>query len=159
TVALSSFLPADFMNQINAAFDAWAQVANITFVQVPDGGGNFGVGSAATIRIGGGFIDGAGTPTRNVLGQAFLPPAGGNSQTRPLDGDIVIDSGEPQGTWTDALLYDLTLHEIGHALGLEHENSALAVMNPIINPGLPLQPDDIAGIRAIYGASTASLTL
>ena len=44
TVDLSSFLPADFLTQITDAFAAWAQVANINFEQVTDGGGDFGVG-------------------------------------------------------------------------------------------------------------------
>ena len=58
TVDLSSFLPPDYEAQITAAFAAWSQVANINFVRVADGGGNFGSGSTAQIRIGGGFIDG-----------------------------------------------------------------------------------------------------
>jgi len=145
TVPLSSFLPADFLNQINAAFDAWQQQANITFVQVPDGGGNFGVGPTATIRIGGGFIDGF-NPNGSVLGNAFFPPVGGDANAIPTNGDIALDSGD---RWTDGLLYEAMLHEIGHALGLEHQtNPPLAVMNPVLTVGLQLQPDDIAGIPA-----------
>ena len=74
TVALSSFLPADFLAQIQSDFDAWAAVANIAFQQVADGGGNMGIGTTAMIRICGGFIDGnSGT---NVVGRAFFPPNG-----------------------------------------------------------------------------------
>src|SRR5688572_869088 len=59
TVELSSFLPSDYLTQITNAFKAWSDAANITFVQVSDGGGNFGVGTSAYIRISGGNIDGA----------------------------------------------------------------------------------------------------
>jgi Ca2+-binding RTX toxin-like protein len=149
TVALSSFLPADYLSQITAAFDAWHTAANINFVQVPDGGGDFGVGATADIRIGGGFIDGFNA-NGSVLGSAFFPPVGGNSNATATSGDIIFDSGD---RWTDSLLYATALHEIGHTLGLDHvpQNNPIAVMNPVLHEGLPLQPDDIAGIRAIYG--------
>ena len=113
TVGLSSFLPADYLSQIAAAFDAWHQVANINFV---DGGGNFGIGGTANIRIGGGFIDGF-NPNGSVVGRGFFLLAGGSPNATPSNGDIVLDSGDQ---WTDALLYEAILHEIGHALGLDH---------------------------------------
>ena len=55
SVTLSNFLPADYVTQISNAFAAWSAVSNINFVQVADGGGNFGVGTTANIRIGGGI--------------------------------------------------------------------------------------------------------
>jgi hypothetical protein len=60
-------------------------------------------------------------------------------------------------------------HELGHVLGLDHENSKCARLNPSFSPdgtpgrcrhqslsywlAHPLEPDDIAGARAIYRAS------
>lgn len=151
TVALSSFLPADFTTQITNAFAAWAQVANINFVQVSDGGGNFGVGTTGNIRIGGGFIDGF-DPSGSIVGRAFFPPSGGNANTRATNGDLIFDSGDA-GHWSDALLFATALHEIGHTLGLDHvpQDNPTAVMNPTLHIGLPLQPDDIAGVQTIYG--------
>jgi hypothetical protein len=150
TVALSSFLPADYLTQITNAFNAWSAVANINFVQVADGGGNFGVGSTANIRIGGGYIDGAG----NVAGQGFYAPGnfgGGTANAFALDGDLVFDSSN---TWTDQSLFGVALHEIGHTLGLDHIQGTTAIMNPTVPLGVGLQAADIAAVHAIYGART-----
>jgi len=159
TVDLSSFLPADFLTQITDAFAAWAQVANINFEQVTDGGGDFGVGTAGNIRIGGGFIDGF-NEAGSVTGRAFFPPSGGAPNAIPTNGDLVFDSGDA-GHWTDALLLATALHEIGHTLGLNHvpQDNPTAVMNPTLHIGLPLQPDDIAGIQSIYGTNPFSGTI
>ena len=150
SVSPSSFLPADFLAQIKAALAQWSQVANVTFVQVADGGGNAGVGATADIRIFGGFIDGA-IAGGSILGRAFFPSTGG---VAPAAGDVVFDSGENAGTWTSQLLAAVALHEFGHSLGLDHvpQDSPVAVMNPSVHIGLPLQQDDINGIQTVYGA-------
>ena len=52
-------------------------------------------------------------------------------------------------------LFSVVLHEFGHCLGLEHSRARpTPVMSPMIGPGVArrrLEPDDIAGERAIYG--------
>ena len=71
-------------------------------------------------------------------------------------GDVRFDEYED---WTVRTsegqnLYMVALHEIGHAFGLDHSNTAGAIMNPYYTgyvKGKGLQPDDIAGIQAIYG--------
>ena len=48
-------------------------------------------------------------------------------------------------------LYQVALHEIGHALGLDHYTAGPAIMNPMA--GTPdLTGSDIDGIQALYGA-------
>lgn len=54
------------------------------------------------------------------------------------------------------------LHEMGHALGLDHSAVSTAIMAPTVSfaqcsvAARPLQPDDIAGVQFIYGATTGA---
>ena len=57
-------------------------------------------------------------------------------------------------------VYDLqrvALHEFGHVIGLDHPDESgqrvIALMNSVIDDVDQLQPDDIAGGRALYGAA------
>ncbi len=47
--------------------------------------------------------------------------------------------------------YRVSLHELGHAIGLEHEPDAAAIMQPFISNLDSLQNDDINGANFIYG--------
>jgi hypothetical protein len=55
--------------------------------------------------------------------------------------------------------YRVMLHELGHALGLDHETSAVAIMAPSISSLRSLQADDIAGANAIYGTRKQCVTM
>ena len=44
----------------------------------------------------------------------------------------------------------VALHELGHVIGLEHEDTKRAIMAPEISDIDRLQPDDIAGVKALY---------
>jgi len=141
-----------FITEIQNAFAAWQAVANIQFVQVADGGAAFDApGATADIRIGAHKFDGAS----GTLAHAFFPPPNGNSAA----GDVHFDSQE---NWTcnsnGMNIGVVALHEIGHSLGLNHENtSALTVMDPYYNGSMTtLQRDDINGATAIYGPSSLS---
>ncbi len=148
SVALGSFLGFSFETVLQTAFNAWSAVANIEFIQIEDGGGNIGVGSEADIRVVGGFIDGPS----NVLARAFFPGPGGTASQSATRGDMVFDSGETT-FWTPSSFFLVAAHEIGHSIGLNHEQINLALMNPFFNSALSgLQTDDINGARAIYGA-------
>ena len=149
TVSFGSIVGFDFEAVIRSVFDAWSAVANIDFVQLADGGGNIGAGATADIRIVAGFIDGD-LPGGDILAKAFLPaPGNGSSSQSAAVGDVVMDSGQ---NWSQNLFFLTMLHEVGHSVGLSHSSVFPAIMQPTINTGLTgLQPDDIAGIRAVYG--------
>lgn len=135
--ALFSF---DYQALIDLAFDEWSQHGNIEFLQLPDGGGDAGEGSAATIRIFFGTIPG------DTLGLAYFP----SSSSLAGGGDILFDINSRLYDDPD-LFYQLVLHEIGHALGLDHEDSGVdSVMTSSLSQAT-LQADDIEGIQAIYG--------
>lgn len=94
-------------------------------------------------------FDGIGS----VLAHGFPPPATGSSA---IAGDLHFDDAE---TWTRNLpptgidLDTVALHEGGHTLGLDHSADGSAVMFAFYGGARrTLTDDDIAGIRALYGA-------
>jgi hypothetical protein len=149
SVAITSLpgFQACFITKIQNAFAAWQAVANIQFVQVTDSGSAFNApGATGDIRIGAHYFDGPS----GTLAHAYYPPPNGNSAA----GDMHFDSAENWSCNTSGIdIGIVALHEIGHSLGLAHENtSTVAVMDPFYNTSLTsLQSDDISGATAIYG--------
>jgi len=156
--ALSTFMPSGFEAQIEAAFDAWAAVANITFELVDDDGVDFNAPPTSghgDIRLGGHVFDGAG----GILGHGYFPPPNGNTAA----GDIHFDVAE---TWKIGFggagfdIFQVTAHEIGHAIGLFHTGVPGSLMNPSYTEAFSgPQADDIAGARAIYNPEPATVAL
>lgn len=147
----SSALPSNsvFTQDIINAFASWSNVANVHFVQVADS-------SASDIRLGWESIDGPG----RILAETYYDYGSGAHFT---GADIGFDVRDP---WTltggdeksqGAPFYITALHEIGHAIGLDHYNAQSAVMNAYIDPSLTgLTIHDIDGIVALYGQADSS---
>ena len=148
TWAVDSSMPAAFVSTMASAFAAWTAVANINFAQTASVG-------TAKIVLGMSAIDGP----NNTLGVANYSYSGQSL----IHSDITFDTGEgwsgggtTAASASGAKLYYVAVHEIGHAIGLDHYNAAPAVMNSYLSPSLTgLTASDIAGIQAIYGASAS----
>jgi len=148
---------------IQEALSLWAAVAPLNFVEVPDIGPPVSefqyavTPGMADMRLGHHIIDGFG----NVKAHGYYP----SSTTQGLSGDVHFDDYD-RWAYVGSLTYPDLLgcaeHEIGHALGLDHSSFTDAVMYPTFHRmnGLGtgfLTADDIAGIRAIYGAGVGSV--
>lgn len=148
--ALDTFMPTDWKAEIENAFSAWSAVADLTFVEVPDGGEAFNsAGSSGDIRLGGHTFDGEG----GTLAHGYYPPVNGDTAA----GDLHFDTDE---TWkigfggTGFDIFQVAAHEIGHAIGLDHTGVTNSLMNPFYTEAFRgLQADDIAGAVYLYGPS------
>lgn len=156
-------LPADLQAATAETTTRWAAVSPLVFTEVPDSGPttiadvSYPPGTTPNLRFGHHPIDGQ----FGVLAHGFFPfDVTGDG----LSGDMHFDTSEQWGvvpTSTDIDYLEVCLHELGHALGLGHQNPPpVAIMNPFYAErftGLGtsfLFQDDIDGIQAIYGGPT-----
>ncbi|MEX5711134.1 matrixin family metalloprotease, partial [Parafrankia sp. FMc6] len=140
--------PAEVNDAVRGAFDRWATVSPLSFVEKAAGGdmdigfysGDHGDGARNA-------FDGVG----GVLAHCYYPPPSGGS----LAGDCHFDEAETWSVNQLAAGKDLptvALHEFGHGIGLDHSAEKSAVMFAYYRgPRRELTEDDIAGVRSIYG--------
>ncbi|MEM9140558.1 MAG: matrixin family metalloprotease [Pseudomonadota bacterium] len=119
---------------VRDAFQAWTDAGNVEFVQVADDG----TGPGGDIRISFAVLSG------NLLGWAYFP----TNPPRPIAGDVLLT---PSIIGNRDVFVNLAMHEIGHAIGLDHVDLN-AIMNGTIVGRTALTADDINGVRQIYGA-------
>lgn len=124
---------------VRRAFADWAAVSALSFTEVS---------GRADIELSFTLDDPEFGTEGDVLAFAYFPSDGG---------DIFFDDAEP---WTlhdggDTDFYVVTLHEIGHSLGLDHSNDPSAIMYAFSGTASTLQRDDILAIQRLYGAPSA----
>ncbi len=88
-----------------------------------------------------------------MLAHTFYPA---NPNPEPVAGDMHLDDSESWNIGKNIDLFSVTLHELGHALGLGHSDNPNDVMYPYYKMNTGLQAGDIAAIQTMYAAETGS---
>jgi hypothetical protein len=129
-----------------AAFRMWERAANLSFQRVTDA-------RDADIILGA-----QGQPRRRAFANVTVAPHE-KGDLRAIDQALVCLN--PQQKWKvgfggDTESYDIRytlIHEIGHAIGLDHPGPSGQVMGFRYTENFPgLQPGDLRGIQRLYGA-------
>lgn len=85
---------------------------------------------------------------RSRLAQCYYPAS---MVPEPIAGDMTFNSSSE---WISSRIFEIAVHEAGHALGLGHSEDRDAVMYPYYTPsgrtGTLLSADDIYGVMRLY---------
>jgi hypothetical protein len=169
----TAFGSGEFDAVVQRAFDTWAATTpNLTFVKGTDPGGAMGAAGQHTVDIRiGAFVGKTGESFDGVGAIGFGPPGNDLLFPDPLAGDIIFNLNavfiQPAGNEGDPIgifgndLENLTLHELGHTIGLGHPSSGVGDVM-FVGAGCcsfinrELSADDILGAQFIYGVPEPS---
>lgn len=136
-------LSAAYQAVVEDAFIQWSSYADIQFVYTAEV-------ASADITLGWDRIDGFDGTLGETVYQ-FSPSD--ELAWAEIRFDVAEDwtlSGDATSSWeTD--FYAVALHEIGHAIGLDHTTDLDSIMYEFYGSAFDLTTTDIAGIQALYG--------
>jgi len=136
--------------QIARAMAQWASVVQVTWAPGVSATANQTVNILwATYAHGDAYpFTGPG----GVIAHTFYPA---NPNPEPIAGDMHLNDSETWNIGTDVDLYSVTLHELGHALGLGHSDNPNDVMYPYYRMVSALSAGDVAAIQTLYASTTS----
>ena len=141
-------LVPDTVELVREAFAAWEAVTDLDFREVADG-------PDSDIRIG---LTGGGDSTGGILAYTTSWSQGADAVESVIAVDFdAVAQLDRTGSWTPTHIYNIALHEIGHAIGLDDSQVRDAVMHSAYDVStttrLALHQDDLDGVKAIYSRS------
>jgi hypothetical protein len=137
---------AAWQRELARALQSWANVSNLDFHFVSDGGSPTGSPGRAQGDSRFGDIRLGAHPLDRFVAYAYYP----SGTTR--GGDITLNSNSNFSLGKHIDLYSVLLHETGHALGLGHGTAGTIMYATIKGVYSGLAAADVAGVQAIYGA-------
>ncbi len=137
--------------EIARAMAQWANVVKVTWAP-----GSSPTANQTVNILWATYAHGDAYPFTGVGGQlahTFYPA---NPNPEPVAGDMHLNDSEAWGIGTNTDLFSVTLHELGHALGLGHSDNPNDVMYPYYKVMTGLTANDIAAIQTLYAAQTGA---
>jgi hypothetical protein len=138
-------------DEILRAAAAWASVVQVSFSPAAAAKMKAEIEIFFAARVHGDNwpFDGRG----GTLAHTFYPAP----NTETIAGDLHFDADETWRIGADVDVYSVALHELGHALGLAHNDNPDSVMYPFYRKNAGLKRADIAEIRKLYAASNPTV--